>query len=341
MHDGALPKAPSTIAAQWCKTMSFYLISLFFYWKKMNHKYTLQIHGLPTFETVFDLAEQMHISHDDIILYVRRGFCFYKKVFLYKPSGGYREILQPCKELKSIQAWILRNILDKLTPSSVASAYIIGRKPQFHTKPHNNNRYFYLADIEDFFPSITNKMVYSLFLDIGYSGNAASILTKLTTCNGILPQGAVTSPAISNYVCLKLDKRLFGFTSSRNIAFTRYADDMTFSSNNRNELNLASKTIIRIIESEGFRINKKKTRFTGPRKQCRVIGLVKNTSEPEFRIGMKKKRKMKAIIYNAKIKHVFNDDKYKTMESIEGWLRYVKSVDIKSYIQIFDYIGKL
>jgi len=340
MHDGALPKAPSAIAAQWRKPMSFYLISPF-YWKNMNHKYTLQIHGLPTFETVFDLAEQMHISYYDISLFVRRGFCFYKKIFLFKPGGGFREILQPCKELKSIQAWILRNILDKLTPSSVASAYIIGRKPLFHTKPHNNNRYFYLADIKDFFPSITNKMVYSLFLDVGYSGNAASILTKLTTCNGVLPQGAVTSPAISNYVCLKLDKRLFGFTSRRNIAYTRYADDMVFSSNNRNELNLASKTIKRIIENEGFNINKEKTRYSGPRKNCNVIGLVKNTSEPEFRIGMRKKRKMRAIIYNAIKNNVFNDDKYKSMKSIEGWISYVKSVDMKSYKQICDYMTKL
>jgi RNA-directed DNA polymerase len=307
----------------------------------MNNKYSLIIHGLPVFDSIMELSELMHISFGRLLLYVNRGFCFYKRCYLEKKDHSFREILQPCKELKAIQAWILRNILDELVPSNVATAYIIGRTSLYHVRPHKNNRYFYCVDLEDFFPSITNQRVFSLFKDIGYSQNAAFILTKLTTCNHILPQGAVTSPAISNFVCLSMDRRLFGFTSRRNIAYTRYADDMTFSSNNRNELNKSVKTIKKIILDEDFCINSEKTRFVGPKQQCKIIGMVKNTSEPEFRIGMRKKREMRAVLYNAIIKNEFGEKKYKNMNSINGWLSYLRFVDKKGYEQMLIYKNKI
>jgi RNA-directed DNA polymerase len=307
----------------------------------MYNKYSLIIHGLPVFEDVEELAELLHINSSTLNMYVEKGEYYYKKCKIPKKSGGTREILQPTKEVKAIQSWILRNILDILIPSTVASAYIKGRKPNYHLRPHINNRYFFCVDLEDFFPSISFMKVFSLFIDIGYSKHASYILTKLSTCRNYLPQGAVTSPAISNFICIALDRRLFGYTSRRNIAYTRYADDMTFSSNNRNELNCSAKTIKRIIAGCEFKINNEKTRFIGPKKQCRIIGMVKNTGYPEFRIGMKKKRKMRSVIYHAIKKGDFIDSHYSSMNSINGWLSYLKSVDNESYNQIIEYIKKI
>ena len=101
-----------------------------------------------------------------------------------------------------------------------------------NVSPHKTNRYFICIDLEDFFPSISLNRVRKLFLLLGYSTRAVNILTRLCTCGEGLPQGAVTSPAISNLVVSKLDRRIGGYTSRRNIAYTRYADDITISCNN-------------------------------------------------------------------------------------------------------------
>ena len=307
----------------------------------MINKYILQIHGLPYFNNSSELADLIHIDYSRMQLYVEKGFRFYKRCYIPKKNGSFREIYQPCKELKAIQAWILRNILDLLIPSNQASAYIKGRTIQYHLRPHNNFRYFYCIDIDDFFPSIKSNRVKKIFENIGYSSEAAYLLTVLTTYNGFLPQGGVTSPSLSNLICLSLDKRLYGLTSRRNITYTRYADDMVFSSNNRNELNKTSKTIKIIVKDEKFKLNDDKTRFLGPKKQCKITGLVKDTSNPEFRIGRKKKRIMRSIIFNAYVNGVFLDSKYKSINAINGWLSYLKSVDYKSYQQLLQYIDGL
>ena len=190
---------------------------------------------------------------------------FYKKYTIPKPSGGVREIRQPSKEMKAVQAWILRNILDKLAPSEHATAFIQGKGLSENVSPHSNNRYFVCLDIQDFFPSINFHRVKHLFKIIGYFSYAPSILANLCTCDIGLPQGGVTSPSISNLIASRLDRRLLGYTSRRNITYTRYADDMTFSSNNRAALNKSINTIKKIIESEKFTPHPNKFRIMGPR----------------------------------------------------------------------------
>lgn len=300
----------------------------------------LRLLNLPVFYDIEELASLIHISPSRLEILVHKSSRFYKRYSIPKRNGGDRHIFQPSSELKAIQAWILRNILDKLSPSDEATAFIRGKSLVENVKPHQNNRYFVCIDLEDFFPSIDIDKVYNLFQIIGYHKLAALILTSLCSCSYILPQGAVTSPSLSNLVTASLDRRLSGFSSRRNIVYTRYADDMTFSSNNRNVLNKSVEFFLKIIKSEGFEPNNEKLRVMGPRIKCTITGLVKNSSSPSFGIGKKKKRKMRAIMHNA-VTGRNVDPKYSSTESIEGWLNFLLSVDDLSYMQMKKYWDNL
>ena len=166
------------------------------------------------------------------------------------------------------------------------------------------------------------------------------ILCNLCTYFGGLPQGGVTSPALSNLAAIKLDRRLAGLTSRRNIVFTRYADDMTFSTNNRTVLFRTLPTILRIIQSEGFEPNESKIRFLGPRTQCRITGLVKDSSELRFGIGRFKKVQMRAVMHNLVSGRKIDPD-YPDEQSIHGWLNFLKGADQRSYQQMSQYWQRL
>jgi len=179
--------------------------------------------------------------------------------------------------------------------------------------------------------------VFSL---IGYSEKTVSTLAMLCTCNGSLPQGAVTSPSLSNLIAAKLDRRIAGYTSRRNITYTRYADDLTLSSNKDAVLCQSFPRILKIIKSEHFKLNMDKLRVLGPRKRCSITGLIKNNAEPKFGIGKKKKRQMRAVIHHF-LFDLSKDNKYTNEASIMGWLNYLKSVDKGSFKQMNNYWNRL
>ena len=300
----------------------------------------LRLMNLPVFSNQTELASLMHVTPGLIGAINKSPHKFYRRYKIAKSDGNQREIRQPRKDVKTIQAWILRNILDKLSMSPYATAYIKGKSILDNVSPHCNNRYFVSLDLEDFFPSISVRRIAKIFNLIGYSRQSSSILSRLCTCKGNLPQGAVTSPALSNIVAAKLDRRIAGYTSKRNITFTRYSDDITLSSDNRYVLCKSVPMILKIIKSEHFKPNMRKLRILGPRRRCSITGLVKNSSEPKYGIGTAKKREMRAVMHH----HLFGlgiDTKYTTETSLIGWLNYLKDVDEDSFHQMSDYWNRL
>jgi hypothetical protein len=300
----------------------------------------LRLLGLPVFESIEDLANLIHVDPGRLNILTMYSERFYKNYRIPKKTGGYRNISQPSKELKAIQAWILRNILEKLSPSAHATGYVRGKNLLDNVSPHSGNRYFLSVDMENFFPSVSRWRVQLVFELIGFSNQTALFLTNLCSYFRHLPQGGVTSPALSNLVALKLDRRLSGLTSRRNIVFTRYADDMTFSANNRTILLRTLPPILQIIRSEGFEPNEPKTRFLGPRTHCRITGLVKDSSEPRFGIGRQKKTRMRAVMHNF-VTGKRNDPQYPNEQAISGWLNFLKGVDERSYNQMWQYWNRL
>jgi len=307
-----------------------------------GNPYLLRLLNLPVFSNSRELAEAMHIDPAQIILFNRYAHAghYYYEYEIPKSNGGSRTINQPGRRLKAIQAWILRNILDKLTPSPHATAFEKGKNLKDNVVAHSNNSYFLCMDLEDFFPSIKTWRVIHIFSLVGYPTRAAATLGNLCTCKNCLPQGGVTSPSLSNLIAGKLDRRMAGYTSRRNIIYTRYADDMTFSCNNPRVLCRALPMLRKIVKTSGFKVNNKKQRMFGPRRRCLITGLVKNNSEPRFGIGRKKKRHIRAVLHNLIIKGN-SDDTYRDENSVLGWLNYLKSVDGDSFQQMNNYYEHL
>ena len=208
-----------------------------------------KLRGLPIFTDEDELAALIGIDYITLRKYAYHNKYYYKRYFITKSSGKQREIHQPNKQMKGIQAWILRNILDKLIPSPVATAYRKGQSIIAHVKPHLDNHFFLLIDIKDFFPSISLYRIFNLFKSLDYNERACSLLTGLTTTNYHIPQGGVTSPTLSNLVCSKLDNRIIGYTQKHRIVYTRYADDITLSSDDEKTLRQTKSMIYKIFNS--------------------------------------------------------------------------------------------
>lgn len=291
---------------------------------------------MPVCRSVEELASHLHIDKATLNGLIWNNSRHYKKFNVPKKSGGDRLISQPSKPTKAVQAWVLRNILDKLTVSPHATAFVRGRSIRNNAEPHKTNRYFLLLDLEDFFGSIVFSRVYHLFHTLGYSRKLAWVFSRLCTCDDSLPQGGVTSPALSNLIALKLDRRLSGFCARRNIVYSRYADDLCFSARNPRILASSLSSIKMIIESERFVLNDKKQRFLGPKQGVHVTGLTKNSAEARFSVSRDTKRIIRASIHRLSLGRSglrgFN-----SLRSIDGWISFLRSVDSSSAEKFMGY----
>lgn len=299
----------------------------------------IRLLGLPKFETIAEFSEHLHIRSTLLSSIFSRIERNYKSFTIPKKNGTLREINAPKRKLRAIQAWILRNIINSLKPSEVATAFEKGKSIYHNVQPHAYNRYFLIIDLENFFPSISKNRVKILFQTIGYNERIARKLSVLCCHNNGLPQGGVTSPSISNLIAGQMDRRLIGYTSRIGLTYTRYADDLCFSTNDPATLKKAVSRIRKIIQNEHFKINGKKSRFCGPGQNITVTGLVKNNGSPKFSIGRNKERKMRAAIYSLYSKGI-PDPKYSTEESLLGWISFVKGIDKNKAEKIEKYLFK-
>lgn len=203
-------------------------------------------------------------------------YSLYKEFYIPKKMGGFRKIQAPCEALEQKQKWVKENILDKIIFSDNAKGFKKGTNIFDNAVEHCNKKYVLNIDLQDFFPSITYSKVFKLFCYIGYNREVSHLLTKLCTdAKNVLPQGAPTSPIISNLVNVKLDKRLHCFAKSIGGAYTRYADDITISSDTNPSKYLS--VLNKIIEEEGYVINNKKTRIQNSGQRQEVTGLIVNS----------------------------------------------------------------
>lgn len=183
----------------------------------------------------------------------------YRSFKLRKRNGGFREILAPYPALLEMQYWIYNNILKKIPVSSYSHGFVCKKSIITNAKIHLNQKELLKLDLKDFFPSITINRIIYVFKSLGYTNKVAFYLASLCSYEGTLPQGAPTSPYLSNIIAKKLDKRLIGLSKRYDLRYTRYADDLTFSGNSIPTKLL--EYINEIVTSEGFVINPEKTRL--------------------------------------------------------------------------------
>lgn len=171
-------------------------------------------------------------------------------------------ILHPSIEpLKSIQKSIKKNILEPIILPDVIHGGVKKRSNVTNAKPHKGNKYKFTTDLQSFYPSIEFKRVNQTFLKLGFSNHFSHWLTKLTTWKYKLPQGTPTSTHISNLVFLETDYKLIRLCNENNITYTRYIDDLTFSS--QQDFKHLLSQILQIVLDDNFRISYRKTKYKG------------------------------------------------------------------------------
>ena len=210
----------------------------------------------------------------------------YKTFQIRKKSGGLREINAPCYQL-GIVLFFTNNVLKSLyTPSPSAMGFAEGRSVVDNAKMHVGHHYVFNIDLKDFFPSIPQPRVWARLQlpPFNFTKEIANVVAGLCchtnadkTLN-VLPQGAATSPLLTNAICDTLDRRMRGVAKRFGLHYSRYADDMTFSSmhNVYQEGSDFRVEIKRIIEEQGFTMNEAKTRLLKEGRRQEVTGLTVN-----------------------------------------------------------------
>lgn len=203
-----------------------------------------------------------------------------------KKSGGKRQIAAPSRGLRHLQYYV--NIILKALyqPSEYAMGFVEGRSVVHNASIHIGQNYVFNTDLENFFPSIEQPRVWTRFQlsPFNFNKQIASIIAGLCCIREevedkkyiyVLPQGAPTSPLITNAICDKLDRRLKGLARRFGLHYSRYADDITFSSmhNVYQKDGDFRKELKRIIEDQGFKMNETKTRLQKLGKRQEVTGL--------------------------------------------------------------------
>lgn len=200
---------------------------------------------------------------------------FYRKFSIAKKrKNEFRIISEPLPNLKNIQRWILDEILYKLDPSPYTKAFRPNYSIKDNAKFHRKQKTILTLDIENYFGSITFKMVLKLFISIGYSKQVAVMLSNLCVLENGLPQGAPTSAMLSNLTTKDIDEKISFYAVKHKIRYTRYADDLTFSGDFKEDNVI--KFVGKVLKSQGFLINENKTRTRGRHQQQEVTGIVVN-----------------------------------------------------------------
>lgn len=313
-----------------------------------SYSETLLEKGLPVIFSPQHWSLMMGQDYKDIQKILNARESSYIEFGIKKRLGGVRYIRAPKNEIKSIQYWIKEFILDKLTFPDYVTAYQKGRSIITNATPHIKQELIIKFDLKNYFDSITQYKVYGLFRLIGYnkavsidlakaccvqpSKKTEGLLIETSIGNdemlGVLPQGAPTSPAISNLAAFRLDIRLNEYAKKNGYKYTRYADDLTFSG--LISFKLKRSIIKRIIEEEKFKLNERKGSYRLRSNRQLVTGLNVNDG---VTISKKMRKKIETHLHNclrfgpyAHLKAIGLDYKTNYKEWLLGHILFIKSV---------------
>ena len=303
---------------------------------------------LPIINDMQDLANFLTIDMGKIswLVYHREvtNVDHYNRFRIPKRSGSDRIISAPKTYLKEAQSWINTEILEKIQPEKEATAFRKNKNILDNALPHSNQGTVIRVDLADFFSTITFPRTRGLFSSLGYNSGVSSVLALLCTdmdrrevvyqsenwyvSQGPrkLPQGATTSPALSNLVARNLDRRIRGYLKylEDDWIYTRYADDLVLSHPDKNvDVGMLLTYLNRVIRDEGFKVNKKKTVIMRTPHRQMITGLVLH--ESGVRVPKKYLKKVRAMVHNADqlISKGFNPD---NIDEIKGRLSFIKMV---------------
>jgi RNA-directed DNA polymerase len=318
--------------------------------KRDSNTQALNEAGLPLLITPADLAQALGITVPELRWLTYHHDCPERTHYVYfsipKRSGGTRLLASPKRHLRLAQRWVFEQVLSKLSVTESAHGFVENRSTLTNALPHVNRFVVVNLDLKDFFPSITFARVRGLFSSLGYSEAVATLLALLCTESPrtevtyeerkywaavgerALPQGACTSPFLSNLITRKLDRRLKGSAEKLDFSYTRYADDLTFSASSKKcNVPLLLSRVRHIITEEGFIVNENKGRVQRRGHRQEVTGVVVNDRPGVCRDEV---RRIRAILHNAR-KTGLTAQNRDGHPHFEAWLRgkigYVAMLD--------------
>lgn len=296
--------------------------------RALEHSARTQRLGLPPILSLKHLARWTGVEYPILRRIVRRKLSRadtddYTRFFIRKRNGGKRPIAVPSPNLLRTQRWIHQHVLSRIPAHGRAFAYRAGCGISDMAKQHCGCKHLIKVDVDDFFGRINEKAVYHIFSSLGYSRLVSFELSRIctyhralgSTCflpddrnysiaayhpnaGGVLPQGAPTSPILSNLAATALDSSMFELASSHGLVYTRCADDLVFSSRTRLAKGQAS-LIVSAIYTElvlsGFPPNQRKTVVAGPGARRVVLGLLVNGPSP--RLTRRFREKLELHVY--------------------------------------------
>ena len=265
--------------------------------------------GLPVIFSPKHWALLMGTEYEQLSNVLDRRAEFYDEFYFKKKRGGYRQIHAPQPELHKIQQWIKIFILDKLKFPGYVTSYQKKRSIFTNAAFHVKKEIVIKFDLQNFFEDITQEKVLGIFRMIGYNTAVAVDLARACCIElaprnyrnqlfygdfACLPQGSPASPGLSNLAGVKLDLRLSEYAKSKDFAYSRYADDLTFSGEVKNKIRRS--VIQAIISEEGFTLNTEKTKYI--HRSCRQI-VTGITVNEKMALSKKYRRKIHTELHNA------------------------------------------
>lgn len=303
-----------------------------------------------------ELAKKLgtHYKYIKFLYYEKELSNYYSTFQIAKKSGGYRAISAPNSTLSLLQSRLAQALSELYSPKDCVRGFVPGGSIKKNAQPHIRKKFVFNIDLENFFPSVTFPRIRGLLMAKPYElmPNTASIIAHLACLEGALPQGAPTSPIISNMICARLDRQLQKLAADNRSVYTRYADDMTFSFLGPAELLPADIVAVdrsswrsyfqhakvgvglrKIIEDNGFSINEEKTRLQSHNRRQVVTGLIVNK---KVNVDRRFVRKTSAMIHSVETGGVdwanevfhrnFGDEAGLLENHIRGRLLFIKQI---------------
>jgi RNA-directed DNA polymerase len=252
-------------------------------------------------------------------------------------------ISAPKPELKRVQRWIMNEVTEHLPVHGAAHGFLPGRSIVSNALIHARAQVIVKFDIKGFYPTVTMRRVKGLLRRAGLGEQVATLMALLVTecpreevethgkkyyvatAPRSLPQGAPTSPSITNALCLRMDCRLSGLARKLGCKYTRYADDLTFSWHGKGQSDIGAlmRGVGTIVRAEGFEVHNKKTRVMRTGARQKVTGLIVNAPPPgvpAVRPMRKTVRELRAAIKN---RELGRPGKGETLESLKGMAAFI------------------
>lgn len=254
----------------------------------------------------------------------------YKEYGIPKRGGGTRLIEHPSRPLKALQRWLLKRLIGEWPVHACAIAYRKGYSIRDNADPHRTSRFLLRVDIQDFFPSITREDIHQFLWMTrphgteGWDDQDRDLFLHIVCRRERLTIGAPSSPALSNAVCLALDTRLAAVAADANVRYTRYADDLYFSTLRPEVLGLLADRVQEVVESipvpGGLRINHAKTWHSSKKGRRVVTGLILG-SDGRISLGRSRKRLIRSQVYR------YAESSPEGRAGLAGLLAFAKSIE--------------